>query len=404
MNRSSRYGLVFDFEQSVGSYLYDKKTKKKFLDFFGQYATLAVGYNHPVFDSDEFKEEIIRVGKQKISNCEIGADETRIFDQEFKNYASRAHFKYRHYSCTGALAVEAAIKTAIDYRVPNGQPKVISFQGSFHGIYGIAGMLTGRAGSVKARLDGFPRFSFDPVMAPSTKYSSESEEAKARTSRSLESVEKVLEQDSGEICGILVEPIQCTAGDRYFSREFFSGLRQLADLYDVPLIFDEIQTGFCGTGEIWYHEKFQIAPDILIFGKKTQVAGILVQERFGKIFDTAIRLEATWDGDVVDMLRSRFIIRAYKENNVQDNVTDRSKELVAGLKSISNLRNIRHAGLLVAFDLVDSRKRDHVIHELFRRQMLCSPTQEKTIRLRPHLLVTKEDIKNAIDLLSEVCS
>ena len=76
---------------------------------------------------------------------------------------------------------------------------------------------------------------------------------------------------------MIVEPVQCSAGDIHFDKQFFKEIRQACDEYDVPLVFDEIQVGFGGTGKLWYYEHLDIEPDVVIFGKKTQLSGIMVK-------------------------------------------------------------------------------------------------------------------------------
>ena len=72
MNRSSIFKRKIDFEKSHGSYLVDKDTNDEYLDFFGQYATLTLSYNHPIFKSHEYLDEISRVAHQKITNyCQM---------------------------------------------------------------------------------------------------------------------------------------------------------------------------------------------------------------------------------------------------------------------------------------------------------------------------------------------
>ena len=113
MNRSSIFKIKIDFQKSQGSYLMDKDTREKYLDFFGQYATLTLGYNHPIFKTKEYLDEIISVAHQKITNCEMLSDESVEFDELFRSFTSKDIFTHYHYSCTGALAIEAAVKTAI---------------------------------------------------------------------------------------------------------------------------------------------------------------------------------------------------------------------------------------------------------------------------------------------------
>ena len=403
MNRSSQFGIKIDFSKSNSSYLYDKITDKPYLDFFGMYATLAIGYNHPVFSSDEYKEELLRISGTKITNCEILSDESSEFNKEFIEYTSNGVYTHFHYSCTGALAIEAAIKTTMDYKgIPN--PRVISFKSSFHGINGYGGIVTDRFEPVNQRLKGFLGSWWEPLDNPVIEYENGTAVAnEKKVSRVLQQIEDIIVRDKN-VCCILVEPIQCTFGDRYFPESFFLGLRGLANRHDIPLIFDEIQVGFGGTGRVWYFQHLPIVPDIVVFGKKTQLSGIMVKEKFAKIFQKAIRLEVTWDADLMDMVRCKHVIKAYKEYNVLKNVRKMSERLVSGLKEIDGLVNIRNAGLLVAFDFVEKTKRDEFMKLLVNDGMICNPTLDHTIRLRPNLCVTVAEVDDALKIMAEAAN
>lgn len=407
--RKTQYGIKIDFEKSKGSYLFDKISNKKFLDFFGMYATLALGYNHSIFSRKDFKDRMLKIASCKIVNNEILSDEAQSFDQNFTDYVSiNGKFTHFHYSCTGALAIEAAIKTAIDYKGYE-KPRIISFGGSFHGINGYGGFFTERIGGPGERLMGFPaqlsscncawpKFK-NPIMTYENGILKPNNENVLST---LNEIENCINSENSQISGILVEPIQCTFGDKYFSETFFVGLRKIADKYDIPLIFDEIQIGFGGTGKIWYFEHLSVEPDIVVFGKKVQLAGIMVKEKFSKIFSTPIRLEVTWDSNIVDMLRGEYIVKAYKEYNILDNVNIMGERLRSGLEQTKNLLNIRNTGLLFAFDFKSESMRNIFVNKLFLNQMLCNKSGKKTVRFRPNLCVSEEEIDKALEIIKKV--
>ena len=399
MNRSSIFKKKIDFKKSSGSYLFDKNTNDNYLDFFGQYSSLAIGYNHPIFKSSSYIEDINRVAHQKITNCEIFSDESMEFDKSFREFTSNDNFEYYHYCCTGALAIESAIKTAMDYK-GEGFQKVISFKKSFHGINGYGGIFTDRFNPVNKRLDGFPGSYWKRFNNPVIDYKDNSALIDKNFVKSvLDDIEDSIKKDK-DVCAILVEPIQCTYGDRYFPKIFFSGLRNISDNYDIPLIFDEIQIGFAVTGKLWYYEKIGIEPDILVYGKKTQLSGIAVKKKFGKIFNNSIRLEVTWDADIIDMIRCKYIMDVYKKNNILNYVMSVSDYFKEELSKIKKLKNLRNSGLLFAFDFSSRMERDSFVEFLHKNKMLCNPTGEKSIRLRPNLCVSKSEINIALEIIT----
>jgi len=381
--RSSKFNLNVDFKNSHGSYLFDKNSNRKFLDLFGMYASLPLGYNHSIFKTKEFEEEYKNVSSFKINNCEFVSDETLEFDNIFAEFAGRGIFKHFHYSCTGALAVEAAIKTCIEHQ-GHKEPKILSFNNSFHGINSYGGFITSRFPGADARLKGFPE-----VFSIKVEYD-------------LAQIEDKMSQH--DITCVLVEPIQCSAGDIHHPHAFYRELSELCKIYSVPLVFDEIQIGFGGTGKLWYYEHLDVVPDIVIFGKKTQLSGIMVQEKLGSIFapGKGIKLEVTWDGDVSDMVRCKYIIKAYKQKNILQNVINQSNKLCSALKDIEFIKNLRHSGLIIGFDLTNQKTRDMIIKELYNHGLICNSTGSKSIRLRPNLAITSKEIEAALEIFRSI--
>tara|TARA_A100001391_G_scaffold73126_2_gene47005 strand:- start:5032 stop:6222 length:1191 start_codon:yes stop_codon:yes gene_type:complete len=380
--RSSKFNIEVDYGLSQGSYIYDNNSRKKYLDFFGMYASLPLGYNHQIFKTKDFIEEYLRTSSFKVNNCEFVSKETLEFDRQFRQFCGMGTFKFFHYTCTGALAVESAIKTCIDYKKAK-EVNVLSFNNSFHGINSYGCFVTSRFPGADKRLNGFPEFF-------STKVNFD-----------IMEVEKALKTQ--DITCVLVEPIQCSAGDFHHDKKKFHELRRLCDVYNVPLIFDEIQIGFGSTGKIWYFQHVGITPDIVIFGKKTQLSGIMAIDKMGEIFkkNNSVRLEVTWDGDVSDMIRCKYIIKAYKKYNILKNVNNTSDILMSGLKNIKGLKNIRGCGLIVGFDLTNTNQRDIIVNNMYSNGMICNPTGDRSIRLRPNLNVQPREVQEAIDIIKK---
>ena len=381
--KNSKFNIKIDFDKSHDSFLYDKNTEREYLDFFGMYASLPLGYNHKIFQTEEFKNEILSTSTFKVNNCEFVSDETLEFDRLFSEYAGSGNYKHFHYCCTGALAVEAAIKACLQYKNFH-SPKIISFNNSFHGVNSYGGFVTSRFWPANLKLDGFPEI------------------LSCKLAASLKRVEEEL-MKSPTTC-ILVEPIQCSAGDIHLRKEFLVGLRALADSYDVPLVFDEIQIGFGATGKLWYYEHLDIEPDILIFGKKTQLSGIMVKDKHSQIFqkENITRLEVTWNSDVVDMVRCKHIIKAYKKYNILENVKNVSQVLISSLEKNKKIKNLRNAGLIIGFDLEDTQSRNKFVKDLYDVGLLCNSTGRRSIRLRPNLNLTLEEAELAIEKINKI--
>jgi L-lysine 6-transaminase len=384
----SFHRILLNLEKSEGSYAYDENTGKKYLDFFGMYSSLPLGYNHPVFSSKEYIDDILRVSSLKVTNCEMATPEFNRFVERFSNFSISRDFSCLHFSCTGALAVENAIKTCIFHKKTkrDGEFLPLSFRNSFHGITSYGNFLTDRSGNVKNRLSGFYDLEWPKIFIEEV--------------HELESHLK-----SGKIACVILEPIQCTFGDIEIPRKVLDRIRELTLAYDVPLIFDEVQTGFCSTGDVWYHNRLGWAPDLVVFGKKSQVSGFFANESFSQIFESqnAGRLCVTFDGDLTDMVRCYHIMGKIQENNfkILENVKSFGIKIKEELMKISQIKNVRGDGVLIGFDLDTREKRDNFVQRLRERGMICNTAADRSIRMRPSLAVTNEDLNTAINIISE---
>ena len=201
--------------------------------------------------------------------------------------------------------------------------------------------------------------------------------------------------------GVIIEPIQATFGDNYLNIDELKMLRRVCTEWDIPLIFDEVQTGFGSSGKVWYSDLISVSPDILVFGKKSQVSGIIVQKSHSKIFDLPKRLSVTFDGDLLDMIRCKYIISAIKQDKLLDNSTRMGKLLAENIPQSNNITDIRQTGVLLAIDFVNKSYRDRFVKKLYKNSMMCNPTGERTIRLRPNLAVTKDEIDTALSIIHD---
>ena len=380
--KNSKFNIRVDFKKSHDSYLFDKNTDREYLDFFGMYASLPLGYNHSIFKTEEFRSELIGASSFKINNCEFVSDETLEFDRLFKEYAGRGIYKHFHYSCTGALAVEAAIKACAEYK-NHSDIKVLSFNNSFHGVNGYGGFTTSKFYPANKKLDNLPQpFSVKVDLT----------------------IEQVLEAlTKNNITCVLIEPIQCSSGDIHHQESVFREIYEMAQAHDVPVIHDEIQIGFGGTGKLWHFEHLDMIPDLVVFGKKTQLSGIMVKDEYGKIFSKgkSTKLEVTWDADALDMIRCKYIIKAYKKYDILGNVNSRASELVSELSKVKNIHNLRNKGLIVGFDLPSVSTRDEAVYRMKENGLICNVAGSTTVRLRPNLAITQQEIKSGIEIIKQ---
>jgi|TARA_R110001606_G_scaffold343773_1_gene492358 L-lysine 6-transaminase len=378
----SVFNINIDFNKSKGSYIFDKTTNKQYLDFMGMYSSLAIGYNHSIFGS-EYLQEIGNASKQKIVNCEVLSDQYTSFFTEFKEFTSTKLDVNYAFTCTGALANEAAIKTAMWYKTPNPKGYILSIKNSFHGINSVGNIITTRFKGIHERLECLPGQNMWPQVD------------------NINDAINHIKGNNPNLQGVIIEPIQATFGDNYLNIDELKMLRRVCTEWDIPLIFDEVQTGFGSSGKVWYSDLISVSPDILVFGKKSQVSGIIVQKSHSKIFDLPKRLSVTFDGDLLDMIRCKYIISAIKQDKLLDNSTRMGKLLAENIPQSNNITDIRQTGVLLAIDFVNKSYRDRFVKKLYKNSMMCNPTGERTIRLRPNLAVTKDEIDTALSIIHD---
>jgi len=414
------FDIVIDMDKSQGSYIVDARNGKKYLDFYTFFASSALGMNHPKLANDEFKERVFRAAVNKVANADIYTVEFAEWVDAVRTIAMPEYLPHLFQISGGALAVENALKTAFDWKVKKnlkkgldaikGQ-KVLHFDRAFHGRTGYTMSLTHTADPRKYQF--FPKFNWprvDPpiVKFPMEQYLNEIEEAEEKT---LNEIYDIVKEDHEDIAAFIMEPIQCEGGDNFFRKEFVQELRKICDDYDIIMIFDEIQAGMGITGKWWAHQHFDVKPDIIAFGKKMQICGIMAGKRVEEIenntFVESSRINSTWGGNLVDMVRSTRILEIIKEDNLIENARVKGEKLKKILQNIQKdfpdmISNVRGLGLLCSFDMPDTDTRDEFQKKCFEENMLVLPCGRKTIRFRPILCVGDAELELADEKIRTV--
>ena len=190
-------------------------------------------------------------------------------------------------------------------------------------------------------------------------------------------------------------------------KEYFEKLRELCDENEILFIMDEVQTGIGLTGKWWCHEHF-VKPDIIAFGKKTQVCGILSTDRIDEVEDNVFkksgRINSTWGGNFVDMVRFTRILEIMYEDNSVKNCEVVGKHLLNKIVELINkypdkISNGRGRGLFCAFDCKDSNFRNNLVKKLFDNGLMMIGCGDKTMRFRPPVSINKEKINEGLDII-----
>ena len=408
---------VIDLKKSHGSWLVDARDGKDYLDLFSMFASMPVGYNHPTLL--ENRERIAAAALNKITNSDIYSMQMAEFVDTVGRIAQPDYLPYSFYVEGGALGVENALKTAFDWKVRKNLAtgkgekgsKVIHFSECFHGRTGYTMSLTDSPDPRKTLY--FPQFDWPRIDNPKLHFplTDESlEQVLKAEATAINQIKSAVAENPDEIAALIIEPIQGEGGDNHFRGEFFQELRALADENEFMLIYDEVQTGVGVTGKMWAHQLFNSSarPDIIAFGKKMQICGIFAGERVeeveNNVFHESSRLNSTWGGNVVDMVRITLYLEIIAAEDLVNQAATNGEYLVSKIQDIQAdfdglVSNARGRGLFAAFDLPDGTARDNLANLIIAEGALILGSGKKTIRFRPHLNISREEIDLADDII-----
>ncbi len=414
------FDLVLDLKKSKGCKIYDSRRDRYLLDCFSFFASAPLGCNHPELTAPEFLKKMGELAVNKPTNSDLYTTEMAEFVEVFGKYAIPKDFCHLFLVSGGALAVENGLKTAFDWKIRKNFEKgskkelgnqVIHFKEAFHGRTGYTLSMTNTFNQNKTKL--FPKFSWPRITNPKIHFPLNDKnlfEVKKREEQALSEIYQAISKNSSDIAALIIEPIQGEGGDNHFRNEFFVELRNICDENEIMFIVDEVQTGVGLTGEMWAYENFDFKPDILAFGKKTQVCGIIVNRRVDEIKDNVFkvpsRLNSTWGGNLIDMVRcQKYLEVIYKEKLIK-NAEVQGKYLLKGLNETQQkypkiINNARGLGLMCAFDLSSTVERDQLQKKLYKNGLVVLGCGEKTIRFRPPLIVSPEELNDALNIIDK---
>jgi len=445
--------VAFDPGESVGPYLglIDRDpvgTPYRFLDMGALIATSAFGENEPAVVGAILESLPFVISRYAHSEYQTSLSlRLKAALNQLAPTGTPRHFIVN----TGAEAVENAMKSVLLNRVKTtGEADggfIVSFDGAFHGRTLGCLAVTHRK---KARL-GFPTFDWPHISFPFEETSSpkgtarreertlkqlwdllvsgrlpRAEKSKDTFRREMDALDEFLTNPGSDVNGfivaqrahltpdvvrrsrrvaaVLVEPIQGEGGVRFASARFMRKLRLLTKIYDVPLIFDEVQTGWGAAGRTWAHELFDLPspPDVVTWAKKAQNGVLFVSEELATFFQEEKKFNTTWEGDSVGMVRLLALIDKLDLEQVR-----RTGDLARrGLETLARdyrqiLKNVRGAGVMLAFDVLRADWRDALRDRTFRRGLILLPAGERTLRFYPRYDTVPSSIDEAVSILRQ---
>ena len=383
------------------------------------FSSLPVGFNHPRLADADYQKSLARAAQVKPTLSDIYTVEFARFVETLDRHFIPDHLPRIFFIEGGALAVENALKAAFDWKVQHNRAagekeelgtKIVHFRQAFHGRSGYTLSLT-NTDATKTRY--YPKFDWPRIDNPKLRFPLTEEverEVVAAEAQALAQLDEAFARHGDDVAAIIIEPIQGEGGDNHFRGEFLRSLQRVARERNCLFILDEVQTGVGLTGRMWAHEHFGLEPDLIAFGKKSQVCGVLAGPRLDEVPDNVFRLSSrinsTFGGNLVDMVRFQQYLEILDEERLIDNATRVGAHLLDGLRQLAGemdgrISNARGRGLMIAFDVASGGVKADVVKRAFEGGLLLLGCGERSVRFRPALTLSREDADRGLEILRQ---
>lgn len=358
--------------KAQGAYVWDENGIQ-YLDMYGGHAVISIGHTHPhwVKRIEDQLEKIAFYSNSVIIPIQ----------QELATKLGRLSGKedYQLFLCnSGAEANENALKLASFH---NGRKKIIAFTKSFHGRTSLAVAVTDNPG----------------IVAPVN----ETENVIFLPFNDEQSLQDCFAKQGNDISSIIIEGIQGVGGINIATESFLQLIRQLCDKYGAVYIADSVQCGYGRSGQFFAHDHAGVHADIYTMAKGMgngfPVAGILIaphiQPKHGM-------LGTTFGGNQLACAAALAVLEVIEEEELVANAKKNGEYLMAKLKAIEELQNVRGRGLMIGFDVPEDLK---ILKKklLFDFKIFTGEAKPNVIRLLPSLAVTRRQIDDFIEALIE---
>jgi L-lysine 6-transaminase len=407
--------LSLDLRRSRGSWIVDGETGERYLDLYTFFASAPLGINPPgVTDDPDFVAVLAEAAANKPTNPDIYTSHYADFVETFARVLGDPALPHLFFIEGGALAVENALKCAFDWKSrhneahghsPRQGTKVLHLTRAFHGRSGYTLSLTN---TDPVKTERYPLFGWPRIDVPAVKFplSEHLSEVEAAEQRAVDQAQAAFREHPRDIACFIAEPIQGEGGDNHMRPQFLQAMQRLCRESDALFALDEVQTGVGLTGTAWAYQQLGLEPDVVAFGKKVQLGGIMAGRRVDEVPDNVFRvsgrINSTWGGGLADMVRSRRLLEIIERDGLFGQAAATGSWFLAELHLLAArfpglVSNVRGRGLMCAFDMPGAAERDSLVTTLREQErVLLLPSGTRAIRFRPALTISQNELTTSL--------
>lgn len=408
--------VVVDLDAGDGCRLRDLRDGTEYLDMTMYFSSAPLGHGHPGLRTPEFEAALVRTARVKPANPDFATVEQARFAETLQRVFGDPELPLMFFVEGGGLAVENALKVAFDWKTKRNAAEGVAVRGSrvmhlrraFHGRTGYTMSLTNTDPN---KVRDYPKFDWPRISSPAvdTDVEWDAPDLLPGELAALDEAREALQRYGDEIACFVYEPIQGEGGDRHLRPRFLRAVQQLCREHDVLTVADEVQSGGGLTGNPWAYQTLGLEPDLVAFGKRVQVCGVLGGRKVLDVADNAFRepsrISSTWGGALVDMVRATRILEVVESEDLLDNARRMGELLRSELRGLAAefptvVGAPRGQGLMCAIDFADAAQRDEAIaiaRERYRTLFL--PSGPRSLRWRPALSVRADELTGAVTAL-----
>ncbi|ASU77533.1 L-lysine 6-transaminase [Actinopolyspora erythraea] len=405
--------VVVDLDSGEGCRLSDLRDGTRYLDMTMYFSSAPLGHGHPGLRTPEFEAALVRAGRTKPANPDFATVEQARFVETLRRVFGDPELPWLFFIEGGGPAVENALKVAFDWKTKHNARRGVPMRGcramhlrwAFHGRTGYTMSLTN---TDPRKVRDYPAFDWPRIPSPAVDPGPDWDEPELLPVErdALDAAEAALTRYGDEIACFVYEPIQGEGGDRHLRPAFLREMQRLCQRHHVLTVADEVQSGGGITGFPWAYQALGLEPDLVAFGKRLQVCGVMGGRRVNDIEDNAFRepsrISSTWGGSLVDMVRATRILEVIESEGLLHHAARMGELLLSELRGLAaEYPELVHAprgrGLMAALDFPDGTLRDRAT-ALARQHhhTVFLPSGPRSLRWRPALSVRPDEITDAV--------